>query len=45
MSAEVTVVFRDDSWTEDNEDYELWLHEMLERTDGITVMSVETQEV
>jgi len=45
VSAEVTVTFRDDSSETDDEDYEFWLREYLERNDGITVMSVETEEV
>lgn len=45
MAAEVTVVFRDDSPEVSDEDYEFWLREYLERNDGITVMSVETEEV
>lgn len=47
MSMEVTLVFRDDDpqATPDNEDYEFWLREYLERHVGINVMSVETEEV
>ncbi len=45
MAAEVTVVFRDDEWHEENEDYELWLKSRLEEPVGITVMSIDIEEV
>lgn len=46
MSAEVTVVFRDDFWEEDSEyDYDEWLRESLEQTLGFTVLTIDVQEV
>lgn len=45
MAAEVTVVFRDDQFDPDNEDYEDWLRGWLESQNGITVLAVETEEV
>lgn len=45
MPGEVTVVFRDERFDPNNEDYEVWLRERLEEDEGITVVSVETQEV
>jgi len=45
VAAEITVVYRDDEWHEENEDYETWLRGRLEEVAGISVMSVDIEEV
>ena len=49
MAAEVTVVFRDDDYNPAIDiavaDYELWLTGMLEALAGITVITVDLEEV
>jgi hypothetical protein len=50
MAAEITVVYRDDEYgreddAEFSETYETWVRARLEETTGITVMSVDIEEV
>lgn len=46
MAAEVSVCFRDDRCdVDDEENYEDWLRGTLEAIDGITVLTVEVEEV